>query len=126
MGAQGTANLDFGTFPGKSDASIAVTGQAAILGSSIAEAWIFPTATADHTVDEHMVETLKVIAANIVAGTGFTIYGFNTSQVNEPLTFSGVSKFRSAATSVYGDTAPSVGGIGTRIYGIWKIGWVWN
>lgn len=102
--ATGTATLDFGAFPGKSDASIAITGQAAIVAGSLVEAWIRPVATADHSADEHMVETLKVFAANISAGVGFTIYGFNTSQLNEP---------------------DPDGGRGTRIYGQWTVAWTW-
>lgn len=73
--AVGTATLDFGAFPGATDASIAVTGQSSILSGSSVEAYISPAATADHTADEHWVEALKVVAGNIVAGTGFTIYG---------------------------------------------------
>lgn len=102
MGAQGTATLDFGAFPGKSDASVAVTGQGSILAGSLVEAWLLPAATADHSADEHLVETLKVMAGTISAGVGFTIYGVNTSQANDPQ------------------------GRGTRLYGTWNIGWVWN
>lgn len=116
MGAQGTAVLDFGAFPGKSDASVAVTGQTGILSGSLVEAWIRPVATADHSADEHMVETLKVVAGNIVVGTGFTIYGFNTSQLNEapPGSLSG------------GQNRAGNEGKGTRIYGQWTIAWAWN
>ena len=89
MGASGTTTIDFGAFPGTSDTSVAVTGQAGIVAGSLVEAWIRPVATADHSADEHMVETLKVFAGNIVAATGFTIYGFNTSQLNEPLQLAG-------------------------------------
>ncbi len=109
MGATGTTTINFGTFPGASDASVVVTGQAAIVAGSLVEAWIRPEATADHTADEHMVETLKVIAGNIVAGTGFTIYGFNTNQINEPL-----FPYR------------GIGGIGTRLYGLFAVAWAWN
>lgn len=77
MGAQGTTTLDFGAFPGKSDASIAVTGQTGILVGSLVEGWLLPAATADHSADEHLVETIDIRAGNIVAGTGFTIYGIN-------------------------------------------------
>jgi hypothetical protein len=64
-----------------------------------------------------MVETLKVFAANIVAGIGFTIYGFNTSQLNE--------------NPVDENAAPGAGrgpriGRGTRLYGQWTIAWAWN
>jgi hypothetical protein len=75
MGAQGTADLDFGVFPGTDIATVAVIGQASIVAGSLVEAWVRPVATADHTVDEHMVEEIQVDAADIVAGTGFTIYG---------------------------------------------------
>lgn len=128
MGAQGTAVLDFGAFPGLSDASVAVTGQAAIVAGSLVEAWIRPVATADHTADEHMVETLKVFAGNIVAATGFTIYGFNTSEINEPL-----ERFRGKTVPLLGSLTdppavqqPTRGGQGTRIYGTWTIAWVWS
>jgi hypothetical protein len=127
MGASGTTTIDFGAFPGKSDASAAITGQAAIVSGSLVEAWIRPEATSDHSADEHMLETLKVFAGNIVAATGFTIYGFNTSQMNEPLVQPGISLFRPAATTVHGGGGePSIGGQGTRIYGQWTIAWVWN
>jgi hypothetical protein len=98
MAASGTATLDFGAFPGGSDASVAVTGQASIATNSEVEAWVQPTAaTADHSVDEHYLETLKVVAdaSSIVAGTGFTIRGFNCGT---------------------GDT---------RIYGTWAVAWAW-
>lgn len=126
MGAQGTATLDFGAFPGGSDASITVTGQTGIVAGSLVEAWLVPAATSDHAADEHILETLRVFAGSIIAGTGFTIYGVNTSQLNEPLEQARVGNFRPAATTVYGAVAPSVGGRGTRIYGTWNIGWVWN
>jgi hypothetical protein len=134
MGGTGTAILDFGVFPGMSDTSVAVIGQAAIVAGSLVEAWIRPVSTADHTADEHMVETLKVIAGNIAAGTGFTIYGFNTSQLNEPVqpdSFNG-AMLQSSATAVTWRIPTSPGGInrgggkGTRIYGQWTVAWAWN
>jgi hypothetical protein len=119
MGAQGTTSIDFGAFPGKSDASVAVTGQAAIVAGSLVEAWIRPVATADHTADEHMLETIKVFAGNIVAATGFTIYAFNTSEMNEPL----IPPRGGAGGSM---TTGGNGGKGTRIYGLFTVAWVWN
>lgn len=100
MATQGTATIDFGAFPGKSDTSLAVTGQAGIVAGSLVEVWMRPVATSDHTADEHMVETISLFAGNIVAATGFTIYAFNSSQYCGP--------------------------IGTRIYGQWTVAWVWN
>jgi hypothetical protein len=122
----GTAILDFGAFPGASDASVAVTGQAGIVSGSVVIAKLRPSATADHSADEHMLETLEVYAGNIVPGTGFTIYGVNKSQLNEPLFPGGEGR---AATAVVGaqsgDGMPRVGGIGTRIWGQWSVDWMW-
>jgi hypothetical protein len=94
VATQGTATLDFGAFPGATDATVAVTGQAAILSGSLVECWLAIAASADHSADEHLVETIFVAAGNIVAGTGFTIYGITTGA--------------------------------NRLYGTWKVNWVWN
>jgi hypothetical protein len=104
MAATGTADLDFGAFPGVSDASVAVTGQTGIVSGSLVEAWLRPVDTADHTADEHLVENLRVKAGNIVAGTGFTIYGVNESYEGGNLLKGG----------------------NTRIYGVWKTAWAWS
>lgn len=75
MGAQGTAVVDFGAFPGSGSTTVAVAGQGSILTSSAVEAWIRPQdATAAHSADEHIVESIKIVAGVIVAATGFTIY----------------------------------------------------
>lgn len=69
--AQGTTTIDFGA--GATDAS-ATVASAGITGSHLVEAWIFPSATATNTADNHWVEDLQVIAGNVQAGVGFTIY----------------------------------------------------
>ncbi len=74
MGATGSATLDFGS-PSKPAASVNVTGQADIVVGSKVEAFVRLVATSDHSIDEHRIEQLSVKAGNIVAGTGFTIYG---------------------------------------------------
>lgn len=120
--ATGTAVLDFGAFPGKSDASVAVTGQGGIVDGSLVEAWIRPVATADHDVDDHLFEMLGIRAGNIVAGTGFTIYGVNTNQLNEPLEAPGIKTGPTASLNI---PAPSVGGRGTRLWGTYNVNWAW-
>lgn len=80
MGASGTTTIDFGAFPGKSDASVAVVGQAGIVAGSLVEAWPRPVDTADHKADEHLLHQIEVTAGNIVAGTGFTIYGVSNDK----------------------------------------------
>lgn len=84
MATQGTTTINFGvaTIPWTVDASVDVTGQAAILSTSLVEAWIMAgTATADHSEDEHMIEDIRLICGIPTAGTGFTIFGFTVTPV---------------------------------------------
>ena len=128
----GTATVNFGAFPGSSDASVAVTGQAGIVAGSVVQAWIRPVATADHSADEHMLETIKVHAHTIVAGTGFTISAFNAGTINEPdvaaVSRDGVSQQtgRPGGRGPQDGLAAAVGGKGTRIYGQWTLAWSWS
>lgn len=130
MPGQGTVLLDFGAFPGASDASVAVAAPT-IASGSLAEAWIFPAATSDHTADEHMVETIKVFAGQVQVGVGFTVYGFNDNQLleqgDDPLQLLGrVSGVGLGPGKQDRGIVANAGGTGTRIYGKWNIGWVWN
>lgn len=108
---QGTTTVDFGAFPGKTDVTATVTGQTAITGSSLVEAWIFPAATADHSVDEHWVDPPEVFAGNVSAGTGFTIYA--------------VAKKRSDIGQ-RADSLRITNIDNPRVYGLWTVAWVWN
>jgi hypothetical protein len=128
----GTATIDFGAFPGSSHATVIVTGQAGIVAGSVVQAWIRPVATADHSADEHMLETLKVHASSIVAGTGFTVNAFNDGTINEPdvaaVSRDGVSQIaaRPGGRGKQDGLTAAVGGKGTRIYGQWAIAWQWS
>lgn len=122
----GSTTINFGAFPGGSDATATVTGQVGIVSGSVLQAWLVAQATADHTADEHRVETIAVTCGNIVANTSFDIYATNTSQLNEPLTDAGVDGFRSTAATIYGNAGRSIGGRGTRIYGTWTVHWRWS
>lgn len=82
-GSSGTATLNFGAFPGASDTSVAVTGQAAIVAGSTIRVQLRPEATADHTADEYIVDGPEVLAGNIVAATGFTIYGITKDKLRK-------------------------------------------
>lgn len=118
MGAQGTAIVDFGPFPGQSDAIVTVSAPG-ILAGSLVEAWIEPIATSTvngtHSADEHMIETLGVWAdqSSIVPNVSFNIHMFNKTTLDE-------------ATLTIGSLGSAIGGIGTTIYGPWQVGWVWN
>jgi hypothetical protein len=111
MAAQGTTTLNFGTFPGSTDTTVVITGQAGISAGSLVEAWIYPTATADHNVDEHWVDPPEVYAGNVVAGTGFTIYG--------------VLKKRTDITAIV-DSQRQKKVDSPMTYGQWTVAWVWN
>lgn len=114
MGAAGTATVNFGAFPGASEASVTVSAPG-IQASSLVEAWILPNTTADHSPDEHRIETLEVTAdqSSIVANTSFVIKISNMSELDEAL-------------ANQGSQGQANGGIGTRIYGAWNVGWVWD
>lgn len=79
MGASGQATVSAGAIGiGVDEATATVTGQTGILAaSSEVEAWIQPKDTTHHTVDEHIVEPIKVVAYDIVDNTGFTIKVFS-------------------------------------------------
>jgi len=124
MGSRGTTTIDFGAFPGKTDATATVTGESGILANSLVEAWIYPVATADHTADEHVVDAPMITAGNISVGVGFTIYGvqrdgFPVPDRIAPLTQPGTTMTNvPVSSSRTGDTAP-------RPYGLWTVGWAW-
>ena len=107
MSGAGTTTVNFGAWGSNtSDAQTVVTGQAGIVSGSLVEAWVIPTATADHSADEHVLEKIRVYAGNNVAGTGFTIYAIDDNQLSEP-------------------PAPKNAGSQPRIYGLFTVGWVW-
>lgn len=113
MGASGTAILDFGAFPGTSEAAVTVTGQAGIVSGSLVECWRLPTvATADKTIDEQRIERFTVLADTIIAATGFTIRGFEDADPSNVKLNSSVTRDKDQFQR-------------NRIYGKYNIGWVW-
>jgi hypothetical protein len=75
--ATGTATIDFGAYPGGNEASVAVTGQTAILATSKADAFVMADDTSlDHTADDHRYfETFAALSCGTpTAGVGFTIH----------------------------------------------------
>jgi len=73
-GESGNATIDFGAFPGHTDASVAITGKSGILADSVVRVAKRIEASADHSADEHWVERFKVEAGAIDVGVGFTVY----------------------------------------------------
>ena len=68
-GGQGTFTIDFG---GKATDKTVAVSVPAITAGQLVEAWVFPTATASNTVDNHWVEIIQVKAYAVVNGVGFT------------------------------------------------------
>lgn len=73
----GTATLAWGAFPGSNESSVAVTGQTGITAGSHVEAWYMAETLGGKTANDHsyMAALSELSCGNIVAGTGFTIYG---------------------------------------------------
>lgn len=71
----GMAVLNFGATPGTNIVSTVVTGQASIVAGSLVEAWLNPTPTSDHNIEELNMFSVHVgvLAHSIAAGVGFTI-----------------------------------------------------
>ena len=130
----GVSIVDFGAFPGASDASLAITGQTNILAGSSITCQLTPVATADHSADEHIAESLGCYAGNIIAGTGFTIYLKNNNNLKEPdvIPQAAGSLIQTSATAVGFKVCPAgknlsdYSGQATRIYGKWSVAWHWN
>ncbi len=83
MGAQGTAILDFGSFPGSNVATVD-TAAAGVVAASAVEAWIRPAASADHTVEDHLAAAMKIVGAYL-SDNNIRITGLNTNDVIPPL-----------------------------------------
>jgi len=74
----GTATINFGSFPGANEASVAVTGLTTISATSKAEAYFMGDDTSGtHTAADHRYAPLfiNLTCGTPTAGTGFTIYG---------------------------------------------------
>lgn len=122
----GTASVDFGAFPGATDASVVVTGQTGIVSGSVVQAWILPAATVDHTADEHLVEPIRVLVTDIVAGTGFTIRAFYDPpkpQARPGYTQAGLGRQAGRGLQDRQQIQPSTS---QRTYGVWSVAWSWQ
>ena len=73
----GTSTIDFGAYPGSSEASVVVTGQTGISATSKAEAFIMGDDTSSsHTAADHryLSALMGCTCSTPTAGSGFTIY----------------------------------------------------
>jgi hypothetical protein len=121
MGAQGTAVLDFGAFPGS---NVAYTDVAApgIIATSAVEAWIRPEATADHTDTDHVAANMRVVAQYVSDGN-VRIYGLNNNDVTPPEERTAAPEKRPLTLrhnlTTTRQNAP-------MFVGLFNINWVWN
>lgn len=73
---QGTATLDFGAFPGSNEATVVVTGQAAIGATPIILLFVSgDDTTVDHDENDHnyFASVVGLTPSDVVAGDRFTI-----------------------------------------------------
>jgi len=82
--ATGTATIDFGSFPGSNEASIAVTGQTTISATSKVEAFIMSDdTTSDHTAEDHkyFAALAGLSCGTPTAGSFFEIHARSTEKL---------------------------------------------
>ena len=105
MAGSGSTTVDFGAWPGDSEATTTVVGQTGYVAATPVEAWLLPVDTADHTVDEHVMEEVDVTAYFLANGS-FTIR---------------------VAPRAYALTAVPNSGMAPprRLYGVYTVGWAW-
>jgi hypothetical protein len=89
MSATGSIEIDFGALgsSGTNEASVAVTGQSAILSTSSAEAWIMREDSTNHTAsDQAYMDIFTSITCGVPTdGIGFTIYATSTEKLTGKL-----------------------------------------
>lgn len=127
MGAQGTATVDFGAFPGTTDTTTVITGQTSISSGSLVEAWLWPVDTSDHLADEHWLDGPFVFAGNVVAGVGFTIYARTREPPGDIPDRQQEYDNVTAGTSRLGtNQMPTRADANPMLWGQWTVAWVWN
>lgn len=118
MGAQGTAVLDFGAFPGSAIAKVDVAAAGVVAASAI-EAWIRPAASADHTDIDHVAAPMKVVGVYL-SDDNIRIYGIDQNDVLPPL--EPVVLAGSGSSKTFGmDRQPK-----PMFVGQFNVNWVWN
>ncbi len=125
VGTWGTTVVDFGGFPGSDHATVAVTGQAGILATSIVEAWLDCTDTADHSADEHIMAELTVHVSDIVVGDGFTIHVVHKSAEFGPALWAQRDRTIGPGIGI-NQVRPYDSGVSDMVDGQWNVFWRWS
>lgn len=126
----GTSIVDFGS-GGSLHTTVVVTGQAAILPGSLVYCWVKPEATGTHSADEHIVESIRVLPSDIVAGVGFTLHALSSSELVSEKTPIRAARFLGAGQDAGpGQSArnnlPNPGGKTPLLYNTYNIGWLYT
>lgn len=113
--AQGVTTINFGAFPGATDASVVIP-TATIGATSQVEAYLYPLQTADHSPDEHIAEMIDIWAdpSTIVPGVSFTARG----KVRDNPGTGQHYDAKQPATYNQKD--------GCRLYGLYGLAWAWS
>lgn len=87
----GSALIDFGSFPGSAFAQTLVVAVDAADPLAVVDVWILPAATADHSIDEHVVDPPMVSgyadgAGNVVI-TGIPRFGLTSPIPPDPMPY---------------------------------------
>lgn len=129
-GGSGNTTINFGAFPGATDAYVDITGQTSILAGSIVRAWIRVESSADHSADEHWADPPEIVAGSIIAGTGFRIYG-RVKQDNNVTPFLGYPFLYARNSLTLNLRYPQLKipnlpqAAGLNCYGVWNVSWEW-
>lgn len=119
MGAQGTATLDFGAFPGSNVAIVDVAAPGVISTSDV-EAWIRPAASVDHTDVDHVAAPMRVVGVYL-SDNNIRIYGLNTNDVIPPMEMQRGQNASSVRDTVFWARQNS-----PMFVGVFNVNWVWN
>lgn len=86
---EGTAEIDFGAYPGSNEATVTVTGQASILSTNFPRAFIAADSTSsDHTASDHRYAAMLVgiTCGTPTDATGFPIYARSAEKLQGKFT----------------------------------------
>lgn len=124
MGAQGTAILNFGAFPGSSVTSVDVN-TVGVVATSAVEAWIRPVVSADHSDIDHVAARIRVVGS-FLSNDNIRIYGINENDVIPPFEGrkpTGQENTPASAVRPHTETSRQNSPMLVGQYNVW---WVWN
>lgn len=87
MTGTGTAEIDFGAFPGSNEASVVVAADGVTADTHV-EAWVMGSdSTTDHTASDHRYFPVFAALTTQAAAGSFTVYGRSTQKLTGAFKF---------------------------------------